>query len=142
MRFCSRAAAAAVLRSISQPGLALRSAVGWLGLASLSWLGCEGGTPADISILWRLADGRSCVDTALVRAVAEIEGQSPRMSHDSRCNERSELNRIAIPSVPLGARIVLRGETLSETTVYRGQIQVPNPAPPLLNVDLYPTGGE
>jgi len=140
MPFHSGAAAAAIHPSISQPGRAWRGAVGCAGLLSLL-LGCGGGAPADVSVLWRLADGRSCVDTSLVRTVAEVDGQTPRMSYDSRCNQRAELNRIAVPQVPPGARILLRGETLSQTAVYRGEVEVPSPPPPLLDVVLYPTGG-
>ena len=75
------------------------------------------------------------------QSVAEVDGQTPRMSYDSRCNQRAELNRIAVPQVPPGARILLRGETLSQTAVYRGEVEVPSPPPPLLDVVLYPTGG-
>jgi hypothetical protein len=113
-----------------------------IGTTLLSlFTGCGGGAAADVSVQWRLADGRSCVDTSLVRAVAEIEGQTPRMTFDSRCNQRADLNRIAVPRVAPGARIVLRGESLSQTPVYRGVIEVPSPVPPLLDAVLYPTGG-
>lgn len=142
MPFRSCAAAAAVHRSISQPGPACGSAVGCVSLLALLVAACGGGSPAEVSVLWRLSDGRSCVDTSLVRTVAEVEGQTPRMTYESRCSERSDLNRIAVPRVLPGARIVLRGETLSQTAVYRGLLQVPNPVPPILDAELYPTGGD
>lgn len=110
-------------------------------LPLLGLSGCGGREAGDVMVLWHLVDGRSCVDTAIVRTVAEVEGQTPHMTYESRCNERAELNRIAIPRVPPGGRILLRGETLSQTPVYRGLVAVSNPVPPFLEVDLYPTGG-
>ena len=142
MPFRSCAAQAATLRSISQSDRGWRTAMAATALLSLLDLpGCGGRDPGDVTILWRLVDGRSCVDTAIIRTVAEVEGQTPHMTYESRCNERSEQNRIAIPRVPAGSRILLRGETLSQTAVYRGLIAAPSPVPPCLEVDLYPTGG-
>ena len=73
MPFRSCAAAAAVHRSISQPGPACGSAVAGLSLLALLVAACGGGSPAEVSVLWRLSDGRSCVDTSVVRTVAEVE---------------------------------------------------------------------
>ncbi len=130
-------AATAPKISISQSGWLWRA--GLLGLCT--GLGCGGGAPADVTLLWRLADGRSCVDTAIIRAVAEIEGQTPKTMFEGRCSERPENNRLQLPQVAPGARILLRAETLSMIPIYRGELRVESPVPPFIETELYYTGG-
>lgn len=116
----------------------------WRGglLCLLLGLGCGGGAPADVTLLWRLVDGRSCVDTAIIRTLAEVEGRTPRTAYESRCSERPENNRIQLPQVPPGAHILLRAETLSEVPIYRGEVRLGNSVPPFVETELYYTGGQ
>lgn len=124
--------------SISQSAWLLRGGL----LCLLSGLGCGGGAPADLTLLWRLADGRSCVDTAIIRTLAEVEGQTPKTAYESRCSERPENNRLQLPQVAPGAHILLRAETLSQIPIYRGEVRLGNSVPPLVETELYYTGGQ
>lgn len=115
----------------------------FLGLLPLALaLGCGGGAPADVTLLWRLVDGRSCVDTAIIRTVAEIEGQTPPTIYESRCSERPENNRLQLPAVAPSAHILLRAETLNKLPIYRGEVRITNPVPPVIETELYYTGGQ
>lgn len=105
-------------------------------------LGCGGGAPADVTLLWRLVDGRSCVDTAIIRTVAEIEGQTPPTLYESRCSERPENNRLQLPAVAPSTHILLRAETLNKLPIYRGEVRITNPVPPVIETELYYTGGK
>lgn len=111
-------------------------------LPLFSVLGCGGGAPADVTLLWRLVDGRSCVDTAIIRTVAEIEGQTPPTIYESRCSQRPENNRLQLPAVAPSAHILLRAETLNKLPIYRGEVRIANPVPPVIETELYYTGGQ
>lgn len=136
---------AAASRVATAPKISIsQSAWLWRGglLCLLGGLGCGGGQPADLTLLWRLVDGRSCVDTAIIRTLAEVEGRTPQTTYESRCSERPENNRVQIPAVVPGARILLRGETLGQVPIYRGELRIGNPVPPLVETELYYTGGQ
>lgn len=151
----SRPPSPATPRRPSRPWQRLRRAsvrpclsrfIGLIGLIGLLPLctatGCGGGTPVDVTLLWRLVDGRSCVDTAIIRTVAEIAGQTPPTIYEGRCSERPENNRLQLPAVAPSAHILLRAETLNKLPIYRGEVRIANPVPPVIETELYYTGGQ
>ena len=118
----------------------------WLAASLLCGVGvlaaCGSGDRGDVVVLWRLADGRSCVDTSMVRAIVTVAGQTPEVPFESRCSQTAENNRATVIQATAGARLLVRGETVAKTVVYRGEVRVPSPVPALLDVTLSYTGGQ
>lgn len=116
-----------------------------LGLCGLGLLGgCgSGGVPRDALVAWQLADGRACVDAAVVKVIIELDGGlKPGTSASGGCSIFAEKNRIAVPGIVPGAKLRARALSADDAVLYRGSLMATDPIPPLLELPLYYTGGK
>lgn len=107
--------------------------------------GCSDRTPQDLTVHWLLADGRSCIDAAvvLITITAEGGGDSASASTASaRCPANpGTATLLVVPGVLPGARLKGSGVSASGSVLYRGETTVPDPATPSLDLVMYFTGG-
>lgn len=94
---------------------------------------------------WLLADGRSCIDAAVVLITISAEGGSESAS-PSTASTRCPANPgtatlLVVPAVFPGAHLRGSGVSASSTVLYRGETTVPDPATPSLDLVMYFTGG-
>lgn len=126
-------------------------ALGRVGLAALALLGsaltagCSAREPQDLTVHWLLADGRSCIDAAVVVVMIGAEGGDESASPSSasvRCPAAPNApTQLVVPGVFPGARLRGSGLSASNSVLYRGETTVPEPALPGLDLVLYFTGG-
>jgi hypothetical protein len=103
--------------------------------------GCSApSVPQSVTVHWQLVDGRSCLDAAVVSISISGAGGDPT---SQLCPaDPSAQGSLLVPSVPPGAQLSVSGLSGSNTVLYRGQVAVPDPVPPQLDVILYYTGGQ
>lgn len=115
--------------------------VGLLGLLLATTFGCSPATPADALVRWLLADGRSCIDAAVVRV--SITTSAPGDPLLSPCPAAPLTDpRILIPGLTPGMQVRGSGLSGSGTVLYRGELTVPDPVTPGLDLTLYFTAGK
>lgn len=94
---------------------------------------------------WVLADGRSCIDAAVVLITISAEGGDDSASPSTatvRCPAApSAITQLVVPKVFPGARVHGSGISASNSVLYRGDATVPDPAPPGIELMMYFTGG-
>lgn len=127
--------------SLGRAGLAAAALLG-----SALTAGCGASEPQDLTVHWLLADGRSCIDAAVVIVMVSAEGGAESASPSSasvRCPAApGATTQLVIPGVFPGARLRGSGLSASNSVLYRGETTVPNPALPTLDLVLYFTGGQ
>lgn len=101
--------------------------------------GCASAEARTVLVAWVLVDGRSCVDTAIEKVTIELEGSS---STTGVCSSLPAANQLSIAGLKAGARLHARALSPTEAILYRGDLTVPDPVPPTLQMTLYYTGGE
>ncbi len=116
-----------------------------LAVLSGAAAGCGGSAPQDVTVRWLLADGRSCIDAAVVLisiSTTAMPGASGPSTISMRCPAApGAFTQLVIPAVPAGAQLQGQGVSASATVLYRGQATVPDPIVPNLDLVLYFTGG-
>ena len=114
------------------------------GLGGLA-TGCGESAPQDVTVRWLLADGRSCIDAAVVLisvSTSAMPGASVPSTISMRCPATPGVaTQLVVPAVPAGAQLQGQGVSASATVLYRGQVTVPDPIVPSLDLVLYFTGG-
>jgi hypothetical protein len=96
-----------------------------LGLALAFLLpGCSSGDVRDAQVAWRLVDGRSCMDTAVVQVAKAAE------------------NQVMVKGVRVGARLRARAQSAQDAVLYRGELRIVEPIPAVIDLPMYYTGGE
>lgn len=105
--------------------------------------GCSPAVPQDVAVRWLLADGRSCIDAAVLTVTLTATGDGAggsTVSGDCPASARADA-RLAVPSLIPGMSLRGLGLSSSDTVLYQGQLTVPDPVPPSLDLTLYFTGG-
>ena len=114
-------------------------------LGSALTAGCGASEPQDLTVHWLLADGRSCIDAAVVLisvSTSAMPGASVPSTISMRCPATpGAATQLVVPAVPAGAQLQGQGVSASATVLYRGQVTVPDPIVPSLDLVLYFTGG-
>lgn len=107
--------------------------------------GCGEPAAQDVTVHWQLADGRSCIDAAVVLVTittADLAGSGSPSMFSMRCPAApGAFTQLVVPSVPAGAQLQGQGLSASATVLYRGAATVPDPIVPNLELILYFTGG-
>jgi hypothetical protein len=118
---------------------------GPLGLLLLATplAGCTDGDAKDVVAVWRLIDGRSCVDTAVVQVTIDVEGGSSASgSASGLCHSQASGNRIALSGIKPGAKLHVKARSGRDAVLYRADYTAPDPVLPTIDLPLYYTGGE
>jgi hypothetical protein len=103
---------------------------------------CSPGDARDATVLWRLADGRSCLDTAVVQVTLELEGGAmPGATATGVCRAHPAENQLQIKGVLPGAKLRGRGLTAQQTEIYRGEVLAPDPVPAAIELPMSYVGG-
>lgn len=114
-----------------------------LGLV-LGASGCGSADPQSVAVRWLLADGRSCIDAAVVEVVITPEGSAGAGAPVSQACPRTETANpvLVVPAVAPGT--LLHGRALSDgdSVLYRADLRLPDPLPQDLDMTLYFTGGQ
>lgn len=90
-------------------------------------------------VAWSLVDGRSCLDTAIDRVTIDHDGNA---SATGACNSLPAENQISVSGVHAGETLRARALSPTEAIVYRGELLIPDPVPPVVALTLYYTGGQ
>ncbi len=92
---------------------------------------------------WLLADGRSCIDAAVLTVTLTASGDGSGGSTVSgACPADARVSvRLLVPSLTPGMLLRGRGLSSSDTVLYQGQLTIPDPVPPTIDLTLYFTGG-
>lgn len=105
--------------------------------------GCAPGEAQDITVVWQLADGRLCVDTAVAKVQIELsDGKSANSIATGACHAHPGENQIPLHAVRPGMTLHGKGLSAQDAVLYRGGVPVSDPVPAVLNLTLYYTGGE
>lgn len=117
-------------------------ATGIMALTSL--LGaCAPEAPQEAAVVWHLADGRSCVDTAVVQVTIEVEGGAmTSLPTTGPCHAHPSENQFTLKGLIAGAKLHARALSAQEAVLYRGELRLADPVPLLIELPLYYTGGE
>jgi hypothetical protein len=102
-------------------------------------VGCAAGDAKDVVVAWRLIDGRSCVDTAVVQVTIDLDGGT---TASGICHSQPTANRIAISGVRPGATLHAKALSGRQAVLYRAELTVADPVASLLDLALYYTGGQ
>lgn len=83
------------------------------------------------------------MDTAVVQVTVDVEGGAMAgATATGPCHADALANQLPVKGVRVGAKLHAKAQSAQEAIIYRGELQLVDPVPAVIELPLYYTGGE